>query len=177
MQPTISNLNAHIVDQSTVPSYVPSKSLLSVRGIKGRVSYIKKVFAANWFYFSPEFQNFAPQIRVQTKKKGLCRILFQSSSGISDLNCLNLDFASKILLNLDHGACFQLKARIYLVLSTLMQVRGRTEELRRCSWLSARQRSPAAQREHRSLARDNASLVGSAKEMGKCVVCTTILIA
>ena len=35
---------------------VLSKSLLSVRGMKGRVSSIKKFFAANWFYLRPEFQ-------------------------------------------------------------------------------------------------------------------------
>ena len=41
---------------------VPSKSLLSVRGMKSRVSS-KQVFAAIWLYLRPEFRDFAPKFR------------------------------------------------------------------------------------------------------------------
>ena len=42
---------------------VPSKSLLTVRRVKGRVSPPEKVFAAIWLHFSAEFRNFALKFR------------------------------------------------------------------------------------------------------------------
>ena len=46
-----------------VMTNVPSKSLLGVHGKKGRVSFKKKVCAVNWFYFGPDYHNFAIKFR------------------------------------------------------------------------------------------------------------------
>ena len=44
----------------------------------------KRLCTTNWFYFSPEFLNFALKFGWIPKQKGLCRILVLTQSGILD---------------------------------------------------------------------------------------------
>ena len=75
----------------------------------------KKVFATNCFYSSWALRKCDPISGVDQKqnKTGLCCILVQSKSRISDFLFASW-FSEVILLNLKFGACFRSKTRICL---------------------------------------------------------------